>query len=61
MNTKKEKRSSEILADEKTYFLGKVTWKSVTCEIFHDSLQNFPEIEEECFELSLGDGRPCLH
>jgi len=31
-------RSSEILADEKTYFLGKVTSKSVTCEIF---LENF--------------------
>src|SRR6218665_3153965 len=36
-----KKRSSEILADEKTYFLGKITWKSVTCEIVFFSLKTF--------------------
>jgi len=43
-----KKRSSEILADEKTYFWrmkrhfwGKVTWKSVTCEMFLDNLKKF--------------------
>jgi len=36
-----KKRSSEIFADEKTYFLGKVTWKNITCKIFLDNLKNF--------------------
>ena len=29
----------KLLADEKTYFWGKVTWKSVTCKIFLNSLK----------------------
>jgi len=39
-----KKRSSIILADEKTYLLRKVTWKSVTCEICLDSIQQKSEI-----------------
>jgi len=35
------KRSSEILADETTDFLGKVTWKSGTCEKNFLSLKTF--------------------
>ena len=34
-----KKWSSEILADEKTFFRGKVTRQNVTCEIFLHSLK----------------------
>jgi len=51
------KRSSEILADEKTYFLRKVTWKSVTCEIFLDSLKNCWN-RAEMLHCLRRDGRP---
>jgi len=33
----------KFLVDEKTYFLGKVTWKSVTCETFLGSLKKIPK------------------
>src|SRR6218665_3802601 len=38
-----KKGSSEILADGKTYFCRKITWKSVACEIILDSLKKFPK------------------
>jgi len=52
------KMSSEILADEKTYFLGKVTWKSVTCKIFLDSLKKF--WNRGMLHCLRGDERPCI-
>jgi len=40
-------------------FGGKVTWKSVTCKIFLDIVNNFLE-EGELLHCLRGDGRPCL-
>ena len=51
--------SSKILADEKTYFLGKLTLEKCHLRNFPSESKIFSEIEGNA-SLSQGDGSPCL-